>query len=44
MHRVRGGLTSRENQMIAWQSSVDGAAAEATRKHKFVLLDFFSPT
>ncbi len=30
--------------MIAWQSSVDGATAEARGKHNFVLLDFFSPT
>ena len=30
--------------MIAWQSSVDSAAAEAKAERQFVLLDFFSPT
>ena len=30
--------------MIAWQSSVDNAAAQAKAERKFVLLDFFSPT
>lgn len=30
--------------MIAWNSSVDVAIAEAKTSGKFVLLDFFSPT
>ncbi len=35
---------NRRPMMIAWNSSVDVAIAEAKTSGKFVLLDFFSPT
>jgi hypothetical protein len=33
-----------DRSAIPWYERLDDALAEASRQHRFVLLDFFSPT